>query len=596
MKKSFLLIVLFTTIFAIQFIFGQAPPVISYQGILTDADGNLVPDGSYALTFKLYEASTGGPELWSESKNVEVKDGIFNVILGSDVPLDFQFFTQFWLGVSISTDPELTPRIQLTSSAYSLNARFIAGGSNIFPWDGNVGIGISEPNQKLHVAGLGRFDVGSGTINLSTPGGWPGLIVSTAQNHRRDIIFDDPDPGSGYKGGIRLLTSTSDSPAPASNGITITEDGDVGIGTSFPDTKLTVNGTIHSTAGGIQFPDGTVQNSAATGGGTDNSWTRDVPNGEVELTNVDDLVGIGTDSPQQKLHVAGIARFDVRTDAHIDLSTPGGWPGVITLTPGGHRRDIIFDDPDLGTGYKGGIRLLTSSSSGAPSAQNGITIDEDGNVGIATSFPDGKLDIDFGATGSIIAGTPLGNGSGWIMFSPNGNRRDIVASNLGLYIGASNSSGATLPHILVSEEGRVGIGMAGVLPSNILQVVQNSTTDPIADAWTTYSSRRWKTNISTIKGALEKVKSLRGVCFDWKTDGAKDIGLIAEEVGEVIPEVVAYEDNGEDAISVDYARLVAVLIEGIKEQEKKIQQQQETIETLIERVTILEEKYQQTSK
>ena len=58
--------------------------------------------------------------------------------------------------------------------------------------------------------------------------------------------------------------------------------------------------------------------------------------------------------------------------------------------------------------------------------------------------------------------------------------------------------------------------------------------------------------------------------YDWKADGKHDIGLIAEEVGEVIPEVVAYEENGIDAKSVDYARLVAVLIEAVKAQQKLI--------------------------
>ncbi|MDH4035226.1 MAG: tail fiber domain-containing protein, partial [candidate division Zixibacteria bacterium] len=65
--------------------------------------------------------------------------------------------------------------------------------------------------------------------------------------------------------------------------------------------------------------------------------------------------------------------------------------------------------------------------------------------------------------------------------------------------------------------------------------------------------------------ALVTVGKLRGVEYDWKADGKHDIGLIAEEVGEVIPEVVAYEENGSDARSVDYARLVALLIEAVKE-------------------------------
>lgn len=131
---------------------------------------------------------------------------------------------------------------------------------------------------------------------------------------------------------------------------------------------------------------------------------------------------------------------------------------------------------------------------------------------------------------------------------------------------------------LIRASGGVGIG-ANTTP-NILTIVQNSATDPIADAWTTYSSRRWKTNIRPIEGAMEKIRRLRGVTYDWKADGKHDIGLIAEEVGEVVPEVVAYEDNGIDARSVDYARLVALLIEAVKEQQKEIEELKGAVKAL----------------
>ncbi len=94
-----------------------------------------------------------------------------------------------------------------------------------------------------------------------------------------------------------------------------------------------------------------------------------------------------------------------------------------------------------------------------------------------------------------------------------------------------------------------------------------------------HSERRWKTNIETIPDALEKVQRLRGVYFDWKGNGQQDIGMIAEEVGEVIPEVVAYEPDGDDARSLDYARLVAVLVEAVKAQQDRI----EALEAKIER-------------
>ncbi len=59
-------------------------------------------------------------------------------------------------------------------------------------------------------------------------------------------------------------------------------------------------------------------------------------------------------------------------------------------------------------------------------------------------------------------------------------------------------------------------------------------------------------------------------------------------MGEVIPEVVAYEENGKDARSVDYARLVAVLIEAVQAQQKEIEGQQAAIKALMARIEALE--------
>ena len=62
--------------------------------------------------------------------------------------------------------------------------------------------------------------------------------------------------------------------------------------------------------------------------------------------------------------------------------------------------------------------------------------------------------------------------------------------------------------------------------------------------------------------------------------GKHDIGLIAEDVGQVVPEVVKYEENGVDAQSVDYARLTALLIEAVKEQQKTIDELKSELDDL----------------
>jgi len=121
---------------------------------------------------------------------------------------------------------------------------------------------------------------------------------------------------------------------------------------------------------------------------------------------------------------------------------------------------------------------------------------------------------------------------------------------------------------------RVGIGTTS--PTNLLTLGQGFGPS-ISDGWATYSSRRWKTNIHTLHGALGKVEQLRGVSYDLKANGQHELGVIAEEVGAVVPELVTYEENGKDARGVDYSRLTALLIEATKEQQALIRHQQKLI-------------------
>jgi hypothetical protein len=100
------------------------------------------------------------------------------------------------------------------------------------------------------------------------------------------------------------------------------------------------------------------------------------------------------------------------------------------------------------------------------------------------------------------------------------------------------------------------------------------------------SSRRWKTNIHTLHGALAQVEQLRGVSYDRKDSGRHEIGVIAEEVGAVVPEVVSWDKNGKDALGVDYAHLTALLIEATKEQQRLIREQSEQIKAQQEQSSV----------
>ena len=84
------------------------------------------------------------------------------------------------------------------------------------------------------------------------------------------------------------------------------------------------------------------------------------------------------------------------------------------------------------------------------------------------------------------------------------------------------------------------------------------------------SSIRYKENIETIKYGLDKVLQMRGVTYDKKDNGVTEIGVIAEEIYEVLPEVVLKNEEG-DIDSVSYSRITAVLIEAIKDLKKEIE-------------------------
>ncbi|MDD5090031.1 MAG: tail fiber domain-containing protein [Candidatus Wallbacteria bacterium] len=113
--------------------------------------------------------------------------------------------------------------------------------------------------------------------------------------------------------------------------------------------------------------------------------------------------------------------------------------------------------------------------------------------------------------------------------------------------------------------------------------------------WGSSSSIRWKKNITPIEQPLAKVQSLRGVYYDWDEEhgGGHDLGMIAEEVGAVLPEIVVFEKDSEYAQAMDYSRLTPLLVEAVKEQQHQFEQKcaalLDEISTLKARISELEQ-------
>jgi hypothetical protein len=100
------------------------------------------------------------------------------------------------------------------------------------------------------------------------------------------------------------------------------------------------------------------------------------------------------------------------------------------------------------------------------------------------------------------------------------------------------------------------------------------------------SDARLKEDIQTLEHALDRVRQLRGVEYKWKAEAdqnrnlpdGQQIGLIAQEVRAVVPQAVIEQSDG--YLAVDYARLVPLLIESIKEQQRQIDDLKATVKSM----------------
>jgi len=95
-----------------------------------------------------------------------------------------------------------------------------------------------------------------------------------------------------------------------------------------------------------------------------------------------------------------------------------------------------------------------------------------------------------------------------------------------------------------------------------------STGQANATDFNSTSDERFKSNVTVIDNAVDKVMKLDGVYFDWIATGEKSMGVIAQQIEETVPEVVSVDNKGFKSVS--YGKLVGLLIEAIKEQQQTI--------------------------
>ncbi|MFN9115553.1 MAG: hypothetical protein ACK5XN_36310, partial [Bacteroidota bacterium] len=236
-NNRFMLVKLMTiTLFSLFALISRAQSTkIGVQGLLRKGDGKSVEDGSYAITFRLYDAVTGGTVVWSEVQpQVEVAGGIYSTQLGSANSLSLPFDSDYYLSVQVEDSPEITPRQQLTVAPYALSFK---GSGNVFPSSGAIGIGTISPTSghNLHIKNnsgqASQLIEGSTGSKIDIKKG----VTVASIGHHSTISLLEINAGSNntaiqYNGSDKLVVNGS--------GITVTGTG------TFSD-KITANtGTV----------------------------------------------------------------------------------------------------------------------------------------------------------------------------------------------------------------------------------------------------------------------------------------------------------------------------------------------------------------
>jgi|GEM_PF-2641285 len=473
--------------------------------------------------------------------------------------------------------------------------------------NGYLGVHNNNPQYTLDVTGTAHAD----TINVNN-----NYILPVVDGTSDQVITTD---GAGVTSWATPVLGVTAGPGLTGGGtsgtITLNAAADNGLNVDVAQDKIQLGGPLTENTTITQGAYNMVHNLSAAG-----DFEIQDNGSPIFNANSSGNVGINTNNPRRLFHVDSDfdnvidSTFQIRDDGNIsigrevfegivNISTSTSSAGANTFEAQ-NRAQLVFRDSNgdrsYATGFDTGLLMggnwvdfNTAAIAGTePTAD--FYLNGNGSVGLGTFRPRAKLHVASTSGGFILQDTDSElNGAthnnsiqfhdstdaitGLLGFSTNvelltiQNRNDNGA--IGFY------AGGLFERMRITSAGNVGIGV--VNPTTPLQMGSGARVTA-AGVWTNASDARLKTNVQDMRYGLKEVMKLRAVNYDMKKGGTPQIGFLAQEVQNIIPEVISGREGDiekGETLGLSYGQLLPVLTKAIQEQQKVIEQLQADLET-----------------
>ncbi|MBD3218649.1 MAG: hypothetical protein GF310_10260 [candidate division Zixibacteria bacterium] len=601
--SAILILLLFLALTSL--VLADTPQLINFQGKAYDSNGDPL-EGTFSIEFTIYDAATEGNTVWFETQpSVEITDGIFHVLLGSVTPIEHFVFGQpaRYLGVKIDSDPEMAPRTKIATVPFSyrvatvdgaegghIDGRLTLGANNTVSEDNSMVIGQNNncASENSTISGGESNSISSGSHNSSITAGAENQIINTSSHSA--IAGGQLNTIDGLRSFIG---------AGYNNTIIDTRNAIAGGGNNY------IRGEYNFIGGGYQNQIDYSYESVIAGG------TENYMGSAAHAT----ICG-GLDHTAYGDHSSILGGESNYTDSSYS-TVAGGYNnyavGTASFAAGyqaraSHNGSFVWQEYDEGNNFysSGENQFLVKATGGF-----GINIDDP-----ATSFhvlgqeessfmpssalqsetvifedQDAILGLYSKPQGSVGSAITFGEISGGQLEDKWTLLRETASGGKGLRIAFGTHSNPFHNDISMyfDDNGEIGIGTRN--PSEKLHVSGSiCATGSIGSC----SDERFKENIHEINNALDQIEKIKGVEFNWKRDEYPDydfsdeeqIGFIAQDIKEVLPEVVSVGSDGYH--SIDYGKLTPVLVEAVKQLKTENDQKDRQIEELSQRLARIE--------